>query len=589
MAQFKVDAIRFSHDSDIDSNHRTKHPPTILSESDQTRAPKLRRSFSSLLPLASLLHSLSSRNSQSETFEYHIDLLLSPLSSPIISFASPFQIVSPVATSVEIPNFCSERPQTGEIQLSFPQSPLPLPLPKMETPSNASLLDPTTPQNGNHNNHHIDEQTEQPITKKKRLSEPSINSEFAHHDSTVARINNGSFGSCPASVLRAQSDLQNLFLAQPDKFYFETLKPSLLKSRLALLPFIGCSDPSSVALVDNVTTAASIVLQHVAWQFMEGRFNKGDVVLMLHYAYGSVKKSIRAYVERAGATIVEVPLPFPVSSDQEIIDEFRKSLALGKSNGRKVRLAVIDHITSMPSVVIPVRELVQICREEGVDQVFIDAAHSIGQVDVNVDSIGADYYTSNLHKWFFCPPAVAFLHTRTGPHNTNLHHPVVSHEYGNGLPLESGWIGTRDYSPQLVIPQVIDFVNKFEGGIEGIRRRNHAKVVEMGRMLGDAWGTELGAPEEMCGSMVMVGLPGCLEVGSESDAMRLRGVLRGEYKVEVPIYYNERRRRGKEEEGVTAYVRISHQVYNVEADYFRLRDAVLKLVEDGFRCSMLDD
>ncbi|KAF8414116.1 hypothetical protein HHK36_002115 [Tetracentron sinense] len=36
--------------------------------------------------------------------------------------------------------------------------------------------------------------------------------------------------------------------------------------------------------------------------------------------------------------------------------------------GSKIRLAVIDHITSMPSILIPVRELVKICCEEGVAQ-----------------------------------------------------------------------------------------------------------------------------------------------------------------------------------------------------------------------------
>ncbi|PRQ36368.1 putative pyridoxal phosphate-dependent transferase [Rosa chinensis] len=87
---------------------------------------------------------------------------------------------------------------------------------------------------------------------------------------------------------------------------------------------------------------------------------------MLLYAYGAVKKSI------------EVPLPFPLNSNNEIVTEIKKALGKGKANGRRVRLAVIDHITSTPCVVIHVKELVKICREEGVDQVFVDAAHSIG-------------------------------------------------------------------------------------------------------------------------------------------------------------------------------------------------------------------
>ncbi|XP_021312410.1 putative L-cysteine desulfhydrase 1 isoform X1 [Sorghum bicolor] len=429
-----------------------------------------------------------------------------------------------------------------------------------------------------------------PSPKRARsvISADEIRTEFAHHDAAVARVNNGSFGCCPASVLAAQAHWQGLFLAQPDAFYFHGLQQGLLRSRAAVAEAVGAGDVSEVSLVDNATTAAAIVLQHAAWSFAEGRFASGDAVLMLHYAYGAVKKSIHAYVARAGATVVEVPLPFPVASADAIIAEFRAALAVAKEGGRRVRLAVIDHITSMPSVVIPVKELVAICREEGVDKVFVDAAHSIGQVPVDVRDIGADFYTSNLHKWFFCPPAVAFLHTRKDPIASQLHHPVVSHEYGNGLPMESGWIGTRDYSAQLVVSEAIDFVNRFEGGIEGIRSRNHEKVIEMGMMLAEAWGTFLGTPPELCGSMVMVGMPGCLGVESDDDALRVRTMLRKDFQVEVPIYYNSRRVEGQEMakdrngDPVTGYVRISHQVYNVTKDYERLRDAVNKLVSEGF-------
>lgn len=346
-----------------------------------------------------------------------------------------------------------------------------------------------------------------------------------------------------------------------------------------------------VSIVDNATTAAAIVLQQIGWAFTEGRFQRGDAAVMLHYAYGAVKKSIQAYVSRSGGYVIEVQLPFPVNSNDEIITEFRKALEQGKSNGRNVRLAVIDHITSMPCVVIPVKELVAICRTEGVEQIFVDAAHAIGTVDIDVKEIGADFYTSNLHKWFFCPPSVAFLYCRKASKQSDLHHPVVSHEYGNGLAIESGWIGTRDYSSQLVVPSVLEFVNRFEGGIQGIKKRNHDAVVEMGKMLAKAWGTELGSPPEMCCSMVMIGLPACLGISSEADCLLLRTHLRDCFGVEVPIHF-QIPKTGKIENMngelcVTGYARISHQVYNTVDDYHKLRDAINQLTQNGFTCKML--
>ncbi|KAI4369347.1 hypothetical protein MLD38_017795 [Melastoma candidum] len=431
------------------------------------------------------------------------------------------------------------------------------------------------------------------VPKKQKVSNfitpEEIESEFSHHLPSVARINNGSFGCCPSSIIAAQRLWQMRYLEQPDNFYFNYLKAGVLESRRLIKDLVNADDISEISIVDNATTAAAIVLQQMARSFYEGKFSQGDAVVMLHYAFGAVKKSLEVYVTRAGGRVIEVPLPFPVSSKEQIIVEFRKALERGKLEGSKVRLAVIDHVSSMPSVIIPVKDLVRICREEGVDYVFVDAAHGIGCVDVDVKEIGADFYTSNLHKWFFSPPAVAFLYHRKLSGSEDLHHPVVTHEYGNGLAMESAWIGTRDYSPQLVVPSVLEFISRFEGGIEGIKKRNHEKVVKMGTMLAKAWGTSLGSPTDMCSSMVMVGLPTCLGIESESDASKLRVHLREKFSIEVPIYFCPFKEGEGKADVITGYARISHQVYNKEDDYNRFRDAINKLVGEKFTCKLLSE
>ncbi|OWM75472.1 L-cysteine desulfhydrase [Punica granatum] len=434
------------------------------------------------------------------------------------------------------------------------------------------------------------------VAKKPKLSqsisESEIRAEFSHHAEGVARINNGSFGSCPASVQSAHRDWQLRFLRQPDEFYFNILKDGILRSRTLIKALINADDVEEVSLVDNATTAAAIVLQQVSRGFAESRFKPGDTVVMLHCAFQAVKKSIQAYVTPAGGSVIEVELPFPVSSKEEIIDAFKLGLDRGKRDGRTVRLAIIDHITSMPSVLLPVKDLVRVCREEGVERVFVDAAHAIGSVNVDVKEIGADFYVSNLHKWFFCPPSVAFLYCRKVDFSNDMHHPVVSHEYGNGLPIESAWIGTRDYSSQLVVPSAVEFVERFEGGVEGIMRWNHEEVVKMGKMLVESWGTNLGSPQEMCASMIMVGLPSRLLISSTEDASKLRSYIREHHGVEVPIHYQAPKEEGegpRDKDGgrITGYARISHQVYNTAEDYYKFRDAVTELVEKNFTCRLI--
>ncbi|KAH7516912.1 L-cysteine desulfhydrase [Ziziphus jujuba] len=425
-----------------------------------------------------------------------------------------------------------------------------------------------------------------------------IREEFAHHQLGIARINNGSFGSCPGSVLAAQRAWQLRFLRQPDDFYFKTLPDGILKSRTLIKDLINADHVDEVSLVDNATTAAAIVLQQIGRAFSQGSFCKNDVVVMFHCAFQAIKKSIQAYVVRSGGTVLEIQLPFPVHSRQQIISEFRRGLERAKANGGTVRLAIIDHITSMPSFVIPVRELVQICRDEGVDQVFVDAAHAMGTVPVDVKHLGVDLYVTNLHKWFFCPPSVAVFYCRKSALSSQVHHPVVTQEYGNGLPLESSWIGTRDYSSQLVVPSALEFVKRFEGGLEGIMKRNHDGVVQMGKMLADSWGTILGSPPNMCSSMIMVGLPSRLCINSDDDASRLRSHLRVHCGVEVPTYYHHASPGEGEEQlqdtsprdkdgFITGYARISYQVYNTVEDYHKFRDAINQLVEDGKVCKFL--
>ncbi|XP_008246316.1 PREDICTED: probable L-cysteine desulfhydrase, chloroplastic [Prunus mume] len=413
------------------------------------------------------------------------------------------------------------------------------------------------------------------------ITNSEIQSEFAHHAPGVAMMNNGSFGCCPASVISALHQWQLKMLRQPCNFFLNDLQNRILESRTIIKDLINAEDVDEVSIVDNISTAAAIVLQQTAWAFAEGKFNKGDAVIMFSCTYGAVKNSIKAYFSRAGGYVIEVPFNFPLNSNEEIISEFRKALEREKGNGRKVRLAVIDHVTCMPSIVMPVKQLVKIVREEGVEQVFIDAAHGVGCVDVDMQEIGADFYASTLYKWFFCPPAAAFLYCRKSAtySDLELHHPVVSHRYGKGLAEESFWVGTRDYSPYLVLPSAMEFVKRFEGGVEGIRKMNHDAVLEMGKMLAEAWGTNLGCPPDMCASMIMIGLPSCLGISSDDDAMKLWAHLRKKFGVEVRIHYQA----PKDGEVVltTGYVRICHQIYNKVDDYYKLRDTINQLVHDG--------
>lgn len=61
--------------------------------------------------------------------------------------------------------------------------------------------------------------------------------------------------------------------------------------------------------------------------------------------------------------------------------------------------------------------------------VLIDGAHAVGAISLDVPSLGAHYYTSNLHKWLCTPKGSAFLWVTPSEQPRTL--PLItSHGYG---------------------------------------------------------------------------------------------------------------------------------------------------------------
>jgi selenocysteine lyase/cysteine desulfurase len=74
--------------------------------------------------------------------------------------------------------------------------------------------------------------------------------------------------------------------------------------------------------------------------------------------------------------------------------------------GHQVDLAILSHIDSVPGIIYPIDKIVPLLKVKGVDVVAIDGAHAVGQVPIDLrllERLGVDFYTSNCHKWLYCP------------------------------------------------------------------------------------------------------------------------------------------------------------------------------------------
>src|SRR5690606_3806743 len=69
------------------------------------------------------------------------------------------------------------------------------------------------------------------------------------------------------------------------------------------------------------------------------------------------------------------------------------------------------HVSNKTGLVVPVAGIAALARQRGADAI-VDAAHSIGQLNVTVPDIGADFVGFNFHKWIGAPLGVGVFYIR---------------------------------------------------------------------------------------------------------------------------------------------------------------------------------
>lgn len=368
-------------------------------------------------------------------------------------------------------------------------------------------------------------------------------------------LNHGSYGACPEPVLAAQREWRDRLERQPVRFMDDVLPAALDHARERVAAFIG-ADPAGLAFVPNATTGVNAVLRSL-------RFDPGDELLTDDHEYNATINALRAVAERDGATVVMARLPFPPRDEDEIVE------ALLDRVTPRTRLLMISHVTSPTALVLPIDRLVAAFAARGIDT-LVDGAHAPGMLPLDVDAIGAAYYTGNGHKWPCGPKGSAFLWVRADRRDA-IHPPITSHGANDPrtdrsrFRLEFDWMGTADPTAPLALPAAIDFMAGLDpGGWPAVMAVNQSLALDAGRRLSMALGGAVTTPESMVGSMTSVVVPGLV---TDADALALKRHLEAE-RIEVPIVPWPVRAGRADPGGAPGAVllRVSSQRYNEPSD-----------------------
>jgi len=369
----------------------------------------------------------------------------------------------------------------------------------------------------------------------------------------IVFLNHGSYGATPKAVFEAYQNWQLRLERQPVLFLGRELDGLLLESRIVLGKYLN-ADADDLVYVPNATHGVNIIAHSL-------RLNPGDEILTTDHEYGACDYTWDFICGKTGAKYIHQAIQLPAHSEEEIVEEFWQGLT------SRTKVIYLSHITSPTALRFPVEKICQRARNAGILSI-IDAAHSPGQIPVDLQTLNADVIFGNAHKWMLAPKGAAFLYVRR--EIQNLINPLIVSWGTNPTPdIATGsqfidilqWTGTKDPAAALTVPTAIQFVKDYDW--QEVRRQCHLLLRQAIERICDLSKLSPLYPldSDFYSQMGIAPIP-------KSDLAALKSRLYDEYQVEVPLIQWQDRQ----------FIRISIQGYNTQDDVDALVNAVKVLV-----------
>ncbi|MBL8823433.1 MAG: aminotransferase class V-fold PLP-dependent enzyme [Planctomycetia bacterium] len=372
----------------------------------------------------------------------------------------------------------------------------------------------------------------------------------------VTYLNAGSISITPRAVYEQAVQLREKMHGNPVDYVWRTSAAPLWKARSRLAQFVGTT-PERLILAQNVSQAINFVASSI-------KLPENSEILTTDHEYLAMRWAWDRAAERLNIPLRIMKLPVhsqdPDQLTQAVIDAFSPETSL----------LFISHILYTTGLILPIRSICQEARRRRILTV-IDGAHGPGMIPLSLDEMGADFYATNLHKWFMAPNGSGFLYVAPG------REPLIAPwqvswgwKYDRDKAHEQGeygctywqrsfeFEGTRDITPWLTLGTGVDFLDNL--GAEVIRNRHHELSTLVRRLFDGLEGLTLITPNhaELRGGLTAFRMP------ANVDGHKARKYLWENYKIEINMV----------EHPDGPFFRLSTHIYNLPEEIQKLASLV---------------
>ncbi len=200
-------------------------------------------------------------------------------------------------------------------------------------------------------------------------------------------LNNGTMGPSPYPVIEAVN--QKMLQVDTTGEY-----GGWEESRKTIAKFVNATE-DEICLTHNVTEGINIIAQGL-------ELKKGDEILLTNHEHvgGALPWLHRAKVQDLKVDYFVIGK----TADQTMAN-------LKSKITKKTKVIAVPHIVCTIGQIQPIKEIVELAKKQNIE-LFVDGAHGMGMLNLDLHDLGCDYYATCCHKWLCGPKGTGFLYVK---------------------------------------------------------------------------------------------------------------------------------------------------------------------------------